>query len=305
MQELAADLEPVAASDEGLEALPDFSLPDGTAITPDELLASQPGQRANGSGSYASDGDGFNVRPSERCGTPSPLGVGCTFREFHSSLHSWNFRNERADDMPMGEAMLPGMPEPAEPIIPEPEPTDYDIPFEAQFNKKDFKSAPGIKAIAERHIATTDAFSHLRDVEIRYFWKRRGGLRGGNPRYGALTRPTGLAAYALGQPVYALWLAADHCRDGHWTEPQFEAQIFDLLAHSAVDPDDHSAYRIVGDDFAGMRLTLQRFGLWQADLKAMAADLRQLPIEPLEGEASDAYILHSLAEGDSAEDGDE
>lgn len=287
-------------SDEPLETIPDF---DESAEGYSSIAEAEAALRASrASKTYNADSDGSNVRPSERCQTPSPLSIGCTLKAFHSGRHSWD-KSAPQDAAPpptdscasctgqigahdpgcdanvFGAAMLPGMPEPEVAEVPEPEPDDYDVPYEAQFNKADFKAAPGLKIIAERLISETEEFAHLRDLNIRYFWKRRGGLKGGNPRYGALTRPSGLAAYALGRPEYAMWLSADHVRDAKWIPRQFDAQIFDLLAHSAVDPDDHSAYRILGDDFAGMNLTLTHYGIWQDDLREAAVRMRQLDIE--------------------------
>lgn len=280
--EEAAGLSPLP-----LEDIPDFDdLPDGYETVAEATAALRASRAPT---SYTAEANGFEVRPSERCQTPSPLGIGCVSKAFHPGLHSWDMTT--GENRPTAEAaMLPGMPEPAQAEVPEPEPDDYDVPYEAQFNKADFKSAPGLKAIAERTIADTPEFAHLRDVNIRYFWKRRGGTKGGNPRYGALVRPSGLAGYALGSPVYALWLAADHIRDAKWQPRTFDAQIFDLLAHSAVDPDDHSAYRILGDDFSGMNLTLTHFGIWQDDLREAAVRMRQLDIEEVVAlaEASEA-----------------
>ncbi len=236
-RDTAATLEHQAAADSGLEELPEFELPE---------------EHANG------------VRPSERCGNPSKLGIGCTFKAFHSGNHSWDLGTPIQEQQPE----LPGTPEPAE--------NEYTIPYESAFKGADFQSARGIAEIGDRFIETTEEFAHLRGIEVRYLWKRRGGLKGGAPRLGALQKPGGLTAYALGHPQFILWLAADHCREAKLTNEQMDALIFDLLCRGVADPDDHSAFRVAGPDYEGNVLTLDKFGFWHPDLRELGAHIKQL-----------------------------
>lgn len=262
--------------------------------------------------------NGHGVRPSEQCGIlagggPYP-GRRCTYREHPMNQpHSWEVASDPTD--------LPGhvydddeAAQPTLPGTPEPEATEFTIPREGEFKGADYQSAPGLKSVGDRLIAETEEFSHLVGIEIRYFWKRRGGRRGGNLNFGSLQKAVGRARYALGNPVYFLDLSADHCRDQKFTDEQLTALVFDRLARAAVDPEDHSAYRVVGADFEGMALTVRRFGLWNVDLRESAASLRQLPLdqeldlpeldeaEPEEGEAGDEHILASLEASEGGAD---
>lgn len=246
--------------------------------------------------------NGHGVRPSEMCGTvagggPYP-GSRCTFRKHENDApHSWESPEARSLARLTDES--PAEQQPALPGTPEPETDDYSIPYEAQFNHADYQSAPGIKAIAERLVAQTSEFAHLRDIPIRYFWKRRGGLKGGNPRLGSLQKPSGIVAYSLGYPTLWLWLAADHCRDAKLSTEQLDALIFTQLCKAAVDPDDHSAYRVLGPDFEGYTLAIQRYGLgWLPDLRELGANIKQLDL-------LDGIELPALDDGDQDDSDDE
>jgi hypothetical protein len=234
-----------------------------------------------------------DVRPSEQCGVvagsgPYP-GKRCTYAEHpHNQPHSWEVTSEPDAELPghvyddaeassvasstddsTGQATLPG--------TPEPEKDEYSIPFEGQFNGADFMAAPGIEEIAQRLIGEDGGpLAHLRGLRVRYFWKRRGGTKGGVKRLAAPVKPGGLASYALGRPQVALWLAADHCRDAHLTNEQIDALIFDKLCQVRQDPDDFSAFRITAPDFEGNILTIRRYGLWMKDLLEMGANVKQL-----------------------------
>jgi hypothetical protein len=263
----ADTLEPPAAH---ADEAPDFS---DAEKTREERIAELDvrGDRLNGNGHS-------EVRPSERCtvmaGSGPHAGMRCTFRQAHDSDHSWESTEATSvatstADSPGEQGTLPG--------TPEPEQDEYSIPFEGQFNSQDYMAAPGIQEIAERYIGADNDFGHLRGVRIRYLWKRRGGLKGGNPRLAALIKPGGLSAYALGRPQFALWLAADHVREAKLTPQQIDALIYDQLARAVQDDDDHDQLRVAGPDFEGMIATVQRFGIaWLPDLRELGANIKQL-----------------------------
>lgn len=236
------------------------------------------------------------VRPSERCGTPSPLGFSCEFRDEHTGRHSWQ-PAEAADDPKAAPGQAPVGAEVQDtgtdveqgelPGTPEPEKTDSDIPTETQFAGKDFVSAPGLKAIADRLIANKDSLSVLEGLEVRYLWKRRGGTSGGNPKIGALQRPGGLLRYFSGGTPFVLWLAADHCRDLHLSPRQIEAAVFHQLLHADTNPEDDDQLRIRGHSFEGFVEELDEFGVWLPDLREMAAHVQALPLDVALAAAAD------------------
>lgn len=227
--------------DQGLEELPDFTMPSQNGHRPDT------------------------------CDTLSPWGTKCTL-EVHSGSHSWQGEQPPADDT--GDTQQPALPG-----TPEPEKTDYDVPAESTFAGKDFVSAPGLKAIATRLIADKDALSVIRGLEVRYLWKRRGGTSGGNPKLGALQRPGGLLRYFTGGTPFVCWLAADNCRDLALKPEQIEAAMFHQLLHADTNPDDEDQFRIRGHSFEGFVEELDEFGPWSADLREVAAHMHSLPLD--------------------------
>jgi hypothetical protein len=286
----AETLERQVIEDSDLEDLPDFG--DAPTRTREAQIAELDARddRLNGAN---------GVRPSQQCGVLAGSGPAagrrCTYAEHPMNQpHSWEVSSEPTDNVGHvydddEQATLPG--------TPEPETDEYSIPFESQFNGADFMAAPGIEEIAERFINDESDFEHLIGLRIRYFWKRRGGLKGGNKRLGALVKPGGLSAYALGRPQFALWLAADHVRDAKLTREQFDALVYDMLCRAQRDPDDHDQYRVIGSDFEGMIATVKRFGLWQMDLRELGANVKQLGLlDVLELPAGD---------GDQDDEGDD
>lgn len=242
----AATLEHQVAADSGLEELPHFDEP------------------SNG---HILEG---GIRPSERCGTPSELGIGCTFRDEHPGAHSW----QPADDLAVERSQQPVLPG-----TPEPEQNDWSVPSEASFKGKDFQTSSGLRAIGERLIEEKPTLAHLVDVEIRYLWKRRGGSSGGNPKLGALQRPGGLLKYFTGGVTFIAWLAADNCRELQLPPEKIEANLFHQLLHADTNPDDDDAYRIRGHDFEGFVDELDGYGPWSADFREMHAHVAKLPLE--------------------------
>jgi hypothetical protein len=130
---------------------------------------------------------------------------------------------------------------------------------------------------------------------LRYFWRRRGGTQGGNPRYARIKRPGVYEAYfSGGKAVYLVDLSADHVRDARFTERQLQACLYAQLCRTDVDPDDNDAYRLVGPDFSGFIREFDRFGAWSSDLRELHAHVAKLPLEQA--------IDDAQPEGDEGED---
>jgi hypothetical protein len=294
-------------------------------------------ESANGAAEHSETDELQGLDPMDRmpeCGAMAAWGVRCTKDAFHDSSHSWGgeqseilkpdhtkscafILSEGGDECDCGasegrpsgsiehgtevlraeagarQTTLPGTSE-SEPLA---EPDDYSVPLESQFNGRDLMDAPGLRTIGTRLIEQEDAFEHLRGVELGWFWKRRGGTQGGNPRYGGIKRPDAFVKHYSGSaPIYLAWLASDHVRDAKFEPRQIEAQIFSLLCRTDVDPDDHDAYRLVGPDFVGFVLEIERFGAWSADLREAAARIQQLPL--VEVAAADVDAASADAEDD-------
>lgn len=260
----------------GLERLPDFEAEHAQQVwrgnvepdpTRDQRIAEldERSERLNG---HTPEG----VKPSERCGTPSPLGISCTHRTDHPGLHSWTPGPEHDP--------IPGTEQPTLPGTPEPEQSDYTVPTEASFGKAKLTPAHGLRAIGDRLIADDDSLEHLRGIEIRYAWRRRGGTSGGNPRFARIKRPSVWEEHLTGGRVdFLVDVSADHVREFRFAERQIEAAIHEQLSRTERDDDDHDAFRINGPDFSGSISTMDRFGAWKPELREMHAHVAKLPLE--------------------------
>jgi hypothetical protein len=224
----------------------------------------------------------------EDCGVTAPWGVHCTLGAYHPAFHSWQTPEGKFDGAP-------------EVIDAEQTTLDagIDVPFETTFNGKDYMLSENIAAIARRLIEGEDEFEHLVGVKVGYYWKRRGGTSGGNPRFAGIKRPTGLELFHLGGDVtYELWLAADHLREAKLTARQVEALIFSYLCRTETDPEDHSAYRLRGPDFVGFKIELERYGLWSTGLAEAARGLQQMTIDDVAPAEVQSVEEHDADESD-------
>jgi hypothetical protein len=235
--------------------------------------------------------NGRGVRPSEQCGVlagsgPYP-GRRCTYAEHPMNQpHSWEVSTEPPADE-VGH-VYDDSAQPTLPGTPEPEENEYTVPHESTFGKGKLLPAPGLKTIAERLIEDDEELEHLVGVEIRYAWRRRGGMQGGNPRYARIKRPSIWESHFSGGKVeFLVDVSADHVRDFKFTPHQIEAAIHECLSRTARDEDNHDAFRIAGPDFQGSIRTLDRYGTWRPDLREMRAHVAKLPMEEAIEEAND------------------
>jgi hypothetical protein len=223
------------------------------------------------------------VRPSMQCGLISPdVGMRCTHRQDHGGKHTWE---RSAFDGPLDgldQAELPGMPE--EPV------TDWTVPSESAFRGAKLMESAGLAAIGAKLIEDDESLKHLDNIDIRYFWRRRGGTQGGLPRYGRIKKPSAYEALAFGSGVvFLLDLSADHVREAKFTDQQISAQIHEQLCRTSMDPDDHDAYRIDALDFSGSIRTFDKFGAYKPEVREAHAHMALVPVdqEPEADEASD------------------
>jgi hypothetical protein len=225
------------------------------------------------------------VRPSEQCGVMAGSGPyagrRCTYAD-HSSTepHSWEVSSGAPDSEQPGH-VYDDAEQPTLPGTPEPEQTEYTVPSESAFGKSGkLLPAPGLKAIAERLIDEDDNLEHLRGVEMRFAWRRRGGTTGGSPRYAHIKKPDDWSDYFTGgKVVFLVSLSADHIRAHHFTERQIEAALFDRLSRTERDPDNHDAYRVNGPDFAGNIATFDKYGDWEPSVREAHAHMLATPLE--------------------------
>jgi hypothetical protein len=152
------------------------------------------------------------------------------------------------------------------------------IPSEEDFTDTDWLPAADLEAIADRLIETKPDLKHLYVFKTVYFWKRAGGVTGGQPTMGKCRRVSGdLKAVAPGAD-FMVWLAADHCREQEITVHQAEAFVFHELMHTAQD--DKGRPRIRPHDFVGFVAEVREFGLYDQMLQAAGTAFQQLALVP-------------------------
>jgi len=169
----------------------------------------------------------------------------------------------------------------------------YAVPSKRQFGEAAFLPAEDVRRVAERLIDRHAAsFGFLRQFQVAYLWKAKGGASKGTATLGKCEKASPLVAY-FGEHHLIVWLAADHCRELRMTERQVEALVFHELSHASLTEDGDLA--IVGHDFEGFASELREYGPWSADLQIMARAVEQLRMN-LDGDDEDAE-----PDGDAAE----
>ena len=143
-----------------------------------------------------------------------------------------------------------------------------------------FISAPDIEQIAGALIdVRSEDLGFLRDFQLAYLWKAKGGKAKGRATFGKLTKPSGLLKHFAGV-TYVLWLAADHCGEARMSNWQIEALVCHELLHAAVDEDGEPG--VVGHDFEGFRKEVEHYGFWDeglAEIERAGLQLRLLSAE--------------------------
>jgi hypothetical protein len=158
----------------------------------------------------------------------------------------------------------------------------YPIPPDAGFGA-DFGPAPDIARIAEALIAAEEVrFGFLRDVDVRYLWKRKGGKSKGKATLGKCVKASGLVKYLGSDADFVIWVAADATRERALTTRQMEALVFHELLH--ISQGDDGEPILVGHDFEGFAAELDTYGPWSADLKLAARSVRQAGLWDLDEE---------------------
>lgn len=145
-------------------------------------------------------------------------------------------------------------------------------PAELDFGEGDFLESGPIERIGERLIH--DRFPDLSQFKIAFLWKKRGGARRGQARFGSTQMPTGLLAFYC-EYTFVIWLAADTFREAHWGSAEIEAALFHELCECGTDDDGNP--RLQWYDFTGFTKEFREYGAWNAELKDMT-DVVQLTL---------------------------
>lgn len=143
---------------------------------------------------------------------------------------------------------------------------------ECAFEKDDGELRRYFDALMYEYGETT--FEHLKEAEIHFLWKAKGGKSGGREVWGKCKKPSGeLAHYSNAD--YIILLSADHCFEHRLKNWQILALLYHELKHTGVD--ENGAFVTVGHEFEGFNDELRLFGAWHSSAEAIVNTAQKLP----------------------------
>lgn len=147
----------------------------------------------------------------------------------------------------------------------------------------DYAPAPDVERIANLLIARCRDLHFLRDVRVRFLWRRKAQNKNGKMVLGTCQKLSGLPQYALGGGDFLIVLNRENCGLAGLTAWQIEALVYHEMNHIAPpDEDDpESTVALVGHDVEEFRAVIDRYGLWKTDLREVAPSFVQAKIEGL------------------------
>lgn len=95
----------------------------------------------------------------------------------------------------------------------------FDVPTEEEFLEAGSDFLPvgeSIKRFYKALLYEFPEFGFLVRANVKLLWKLKGGKGGGNLTLGKLQKPSGLLRH-FSDCDYAIWFAADHCREFYFT----------------------------------------------------------------------------------------
>lgn len=160
------------------------------------------------------------------------------------------------------------------------------VPADDDFPEDDpFLNARPVEALARQLIEDWPELRHIRETTVAYLWKRKGGKSKGALVFGKCSPLSGVAKHGM-ETDFAIWLAADHCRDAAFGAEQFEALVYHELKHIGyvVDEDESSdtygemTIKAVGHDVEGFFDEIRRYGAWTQPLRNTEHEFTQLAL---------------------------
>lgn len=156
----------------------------------------------------------------------------------------------------------------------------YPVPVadDFDFGTAEFKPDKALKALAGTLIDRHPDLAHVKMLDVRFMWKRKGGESGGKAVYGKCVKPGGLLRHALSAADFVIWLAADQCQG--FTRHQVEALLYHELCHIGRDEDGKRS--LVPHDVEAFASEVREYGLWMSDLRTFGKAVRQLALDEAE-----------------------
>lgn len=152
----------------------------------------------------------------------------------------------------------------------------YQVPQEIEFGSAEFleelgKTEGSLASLADHLIASKSHIGHLKFMDVRYYWKKKGGTSKGGKTLGKCIKPTGLLRQAL-DTDFVVWLAADNCQG--MSKHEVEAVLFHELCHAGRDDEGNRV--ILGHDVEDFVAVIREYGLVSPELRAVGKAIKQL-----------------------------
>lgn len=156
-----------------------------------------------------------------------------------------------------------------------PHPGPFPVPSDRDFTGPG-QRAPELAAIGHDLIADYEAFQHLKEATIAYYWRRKGGSARGRPNPGGVT-PAGWMHQVDTDAEFCVWLAADHTRSNGLDTPAVTALIRHQLLHLRPGPEDGQII-IASHDYEAFAAELDIEAPTPPWLRRMVWGAQQLPL---------------------------
>lgn len=139
----------------------------------------------------------------------------------------------------------------------------FPVPADKHFDDEDadYIDANDLREIATKLIEGDEKqFWHLKEISIRYAWKRKGGRF-----FGKCESVTGSKEFlAGGKYNFLIWLAADNVRDSKLSREQVTALVCHEICHIAWKD---NRVRLVTHDFEDFYYVVRKYGAILPDLE--------------------------------------
>ena len=147
----------------------------------------------------------------------------------------------------------------------------------------DFERAEDLADLAEELIVGkhVDRLGFLQNFDLVYMWKAKGSRSAGRAVLGKAMKLTGYARALSGGADGLVWLSAEWVKGRGFTRRQVEVLLFHELLHFVLvegdpDKDQEDTLAIAGHELEMFHAEVERYGLWEEDLRKGEETFRQL-----------------------------
>jgi len=136
--------------------------------------------------------------------------------------------------------------------------------------KVEFMEADSLTRIASLLVERRPSLGVVRNFDVMYAWRRKGGSLHGLPRFGSTVRLGALDKW-LGEHDFVVWLAADHLNGA--TAWKVEAELFTAMCAIGATPKGLPTLNY--PDFSNYHAVIQEYGSKvREEIRVLAEQLR-------------------------------